>query len=93
MSELEVRCTCARKPLLAKCGSTAAGESFIHVKAWKAQRLITEVVVTNGDAQILCRECYRWMRIKVRYATPATFQQAAPSEEILTVLEASAASR
>lgn len=64
---LELRCFCRRRPLLAVCGRDArTGEPFVHVKAYKQQRLITEVVVTAGTARIHCRECLRWHTVRIR---------------------------
>jgi hypothetical protein len=63
---LEVRCFCARKPLLAVCGRDArTGQGFVHLKTWKGQRLYAEVVVSSGTAHIRCRDCFRWHRVRI----------------------------
>ena len=38
----ELRCFCARKPLLATYGIDTDGKLYIHVKIWKAQRIFGE---------------------------------------------------
>lgn len=42
------------------------GTPFVHVKSWKAQRLYTEVVVTEGSVRIRCRECLRWQTVTIK---------------------------
>jgi hypothetical protein len=86
---LEARCSCHRRPLLAVCGRGTDGRAFIHVKAWKAQRLLTEVIITDGEARIRCRDCERWTKIKIVYTTHVNVREDdPPSGEILSVLEA-----
>lgn len=64
--EQEIRCFCSHKPLLAVCGRDSKdGTPYIHIKAYKANRLITEVVVTSGTVQIHCRECLRWYKVRI----------------------------
>ena len=96
-ARLEIRCWCERRPLLAVCGRTSRGEGFVHIKAWKGSRLLTEVVVTSGVAKIKCREigCGRWHTVRIVYgAMPESDgSEGPPSREILSVLEARAKSR
>jgi hypothetical protein len=91
---LEARCQCARRPLLAVCGRTEKGLGFVHIKAWRGQRLLTEAIITSGIVSVKCRECFRWTRIKITYGTGEPQQQEAdPEKEILQVLEARTSSR
>lgn len=86
---LEARCYCLHRPLLAVCGITESGEGFVHIKAWKGQRLLTEAVVTSGEVSIRCRECGKWHTIKVVYGgRPKSFSDSPPVEEIVRVLDA-----
>jgi hypothetical protein len=65
-SELEIRCGCSRRPLLAVAGrDTKTKHGFIHIKSWKGNRLYTEVVVTEGIAHIRCRECLHWTKVRI----------------------------
>jgi len=64
--ELDLRCSCSRKPLLGVAGRDLnSGEPYVHIKSWKAGRLIVEVVVTSGVVRIHCRECLRWHTVKI----------------------------
>lgn len=63
---MELRCVCRTTPLLALVGrDNKTHEPFIHVKAFKQKRLITEVVVTSGVCRIHCRTCGRWHKITI----------------------------
>lgn len=72
---LEIRCFCAHRPLLAKCGTDEHGEPWIHVKVWKGQRLYTEIVATSGVVKIRCRECLRWQRIHIIRGAPQLHEE------------------
>lgn len=58
----ELRCFCARTPLLATYGVDEKGKPYIHIKVFKQQRIFGEVVVIGGTSkvQLHCRECLRW---------------------------------
>ena len=64
----ELRCTCSHKQLLAVVGTYNNGVPYLHVKAWKGSKLITEVILSGGLARILCRDCLRWYKIVFRTA-------------------------
>lgn len=69
MSEYEgtpVRCSCYRRTVLAIAGVSDTGELFLHIKAWKGQKIYAEVVVTQGIARIHCRDCGRWTTVRIR---------------------------
>lgn len=62
----ELRCFCARSPLLAVYG-VEDGELFIHVKIYKQRRIFGEVVITApARVKIHCRECFRWHKVILR---------------------------
>jgi hypothetical protein len=65
----EVRCTCARRPLLCLLGRDDDGELFLWVKVHKQSRLYSEQVVHEGDVSLRCRECYAWHRARLAYGT------------------------
>jgi len=91
---LDARCSCTHRPLLAVCGRTPDGKGFVHIKAWKGKRLLTEAVVTSGEVSIRCRECGKWHTIKVVYgANPEQLRNSPPEEGIVRVLEESAQGR
>lgn len=66
---VEIRCSCRGEPLLAVGGRDDDGNGFVHVKTWKGKRLYMEVIITEGTAHIHCRNCFRWMRIRIVHKT------------------------
>jgi len=36
------------------------------VKAYKQQKIITELVVTSGIVRLRCRNCNRWLTLNVK---------------------------
>jgi hypothetical protein len=62
----ELRCFCARHPLLATFGVDEKGELYVHIKIFKQQRIFGEVIVMKGDVKLRCRECLRWHRVVMR---------------------------
>lgn len=79
MSKLEVRCTCRRTPLLAICGMDDRGFPFIQVKQVKAGQITTHVLVTEGVARVQCRECLRWMVLRIAKRAVSAQQESLPS--------------
>jgi hypothetical protein len=59
----ELRCFCARKPLLATYGIDENGRIYLHQKTFKQNRLYAESIIYSGEVMIHCRDCYRWHRI------------------------------
>lgn len=87
---LDARCSCLHRPLLAVCGRTSDGKGYVHIKAWKGRRLLTEAVVTSGEVSIRCRECDKWHTIKMVYGkAPEQVRNSPPRDEIIRVLEES----
>jgi len=68
-SDLEIRCSCSRAPLLALAGTGSDGVPYIHVKAYKQQKIITELVITSGIVRLRCRNCNRWLTLNVKTET------------------------
>lgn len=62
----ELRCFCARKPLLATYGITSTGKPYVHVKIYKQARIFGEVIVTEGKVLLHCRDCFRWHKVVIR---------------------------
>jgi len=65
-TDIEIRCFCAREPLLAVAGRDTHGEPYVHMKVFKAKRLYGEMVATSGVVWLHCRECFRWHRIAIK---------------------------
>lgn len=74
----EFRCPCTYHPLLAIVGIDQEGKGYVHVKAYKRQELITEVVVTDGVAHIRCRECLRFHTIRIVKSTVSRTDEKLP---------------
>lgn len=62
----ELRCFCARKPLLATYGIRLDGTAYVHVKIYKQSRIFGEVIITEGRILLHCRECYRWHKVVIK---------------------------
>jgi hypothetical protein len=62
----DLRCFCARKPLLATFGLTTHGKLYVHVKVYKQNRIYGEILVTDGIVELHCRECLRWHKVVMR---------------------------
>lgn len=77
-----IKCFCAPEPILAMYGQdTRTREYFIHVRAYKQRRLITELVVpliSGGVVRIRCRNCLRWHKISVKTSQVEVRPEALP---------------
>lgn len=56
----ELRCFCSRRPLLAIYGVDDTGQTYVHVRIYKQQRIFGDVICYGGKVKICCRECVRW---------------------------------
>lgn len=63
--EEELRCFCAREPLLAKYG-IKNGKPFVHIRIYKQSRIFGEMVLEIGTLKILCRDCFRWHTVSIK---------------------------
>lgn len=66
-----LRCVCSRQPLLAYYGKADNDKPYVHVKVYKQSKVYGEMLVTDGTCHLLCRECYRWTRIRLATETVA----------------------
>lgn len=71
--ELELRCFCSRRTLLAVCGrDSRTGEPYVWLKVHKSAgrdrppRLFAEMVATSGVVRLRCRDCCRWHKVVIR---------------------------
>lgn len=79
MRDQEIRCFCNRSPLLAVCGvDSITRQPFVHIKAYRQNRIFAEVVITSGTARIRCRECLRWHKVTIRVETVDTVVERLP---------------
>lgn len=76
----EIRCFCARHPMLAMYGVDDSGRLYIHIKIYRQNRLFGEYIVRGGDIEMRCRECLRWYRIFIRDNRPVLRQEQQPEE-------------
>jgi hypothetical protein len=60
----EIRCVCSRTPLLAKYG-LEDGKPWIHLRVYKQHKIYGEAFFTGGEVHLHCRECLRWMTLKL----------------------------
>lgn len=74
-SKNELRCFCARHPLLAVYGIDEKGKLYVHIKIWKQERLFGEMVITGGKVKIHCRECFRWHSVIIRQPGQAALKE------------------
>lgn len=62
----EIRCICARTPLLATYGTYKDGKPYIHIKVYKQRRIYGEVFISaDAEVKIRCRECFRLQRVRI----------------------------
>lgn len=80
----ELRCFCSRRPLLGVYGQDDKGEPYLHQKVHKQGRVFGESIFRSGTAEIRCRECYRWTRI--RLSRTGEYNISAPTDQTPKVL-------
>jgi len=79
----ELRCFCARKPLLATYGVDANGRVYVHQKTYKQKRIFAESIVYSGEVVIHCRDCFRWHRVTFDQSTHLpVLKENPPPEEL-----------
>lgn len=78
----ELRCFCARKPLLAVYGLDEKGHLYIHVKIYKQDRIFGEILITEGKVELHCRECLRWQRVRMIQSGKPVLEETRPPTEI-----------
>jgi len=68
----ELRCFCARKPLLAVYGVDEKGRLYVHQRVYKQNRVFGETIFYGGTVALLCRECLRWQQVTIQDRSRAT---------------------
>lgn len=78
----DLRCTCSRRPLLARYGRDSKGHIYVHLKVFKGKRLYAESIFTGGNVRIKCRECLHWHNVIIRQSRDVVIQQSELPAEI-----------
>ena len=55
---------------MGKYGRDDDGRPYVHIKAWKQDKLIVEVIQTDGELRVRCRRCKRWHTITIHGKVP-----------------------
>lgn len=82
-TEHELRCLCSSRVLLAMYGKDTDGRGYLHIKARKAGRIITNTLHKGGEHDLWCSACQRVTRI---YLTPRGSRVVPPTREIPEML-------
>lgn len=83
--EIDLRCECSRRPLLAKAGRDSKGQPYVHVKIYKQRRIYGEIVVTEGTVRLRCRECFRWFVVRIVEGAPRPLFRQEPLPDAISV--------
>lgn len=78
MKDIELRCTCRRKPLLAIIKDGEGGAYYLHVKSVRSGQPVVSIVIEDGKARVYCRECGRWTTVKISPNNYETQQESLP---------------
>lgn len=79
---LELRCFCRRRTLLAVCGrNPETGHLFVHVKH-RHGSATAEEIVESGVVRLKCHVCNRWHTVRMREETYDFVEQPLPPELI-----------
>jgi hypothetical protein len=62
-------------------GKDKHDQPYVHIKVFKRSQVYGEVVITEGVVRLLCRECYRWHRVRI--ITPDKAELVEDSKPIL----------
>ncbi len=76
----DLRCFCARKPLLAVYGIDEKGRLYVHQRVYKQGRVFGESFFYGGTVQLLCRECLHWQEVVFRDRNNVTLHEIDPPE-------------
>lgn len=49
--------------MLAMFGLSQDGRPYVHVRVFKQHRVYADMLVRQGELELICRECFRWHRI------------------------------
>lgn len=83
-TEHELRCLCSHRVLLAIFGRDTDGRAYLHIKARKAGRIITNTLHKGGEHDLWCSACERVTRI---YLTPRGSTVIPPTRQIPEMLQ------
>lgn len=64
----DLRCGCPHRTKLGEWGRNAEGAAYLHIRIFKGGRIFGEVLATSGTVTVLCRDCGRWMTVRIRPA-------------------------
>lgn len=79
-SEVEIRCSCRRHPLLGVGGRDRNGKPYLHVLRRRGGNVEVEVIVVEGSAYITCRECGRRTRVNIKVHAIESNSEPLPQE-------------
>lgn len=68
--------------MLAMYGIGEDRKPYVHVRVFKQHRVYADVLVREGEIQLICRECFRWHRITFvpRTGRPVLTETGKPTE-------------
>jgi hypothetical protein len=66
-TEHELRCVCSKSVMLATYGRDRDGRAYLHIRARKNDRIITNTLHKGGEHDLWCSGCHRVTRV---YLTP-----------------------
>lgn len=84
LKRYELRCFCSRSPLLAVYGVDDEGRLFIHVRAYKRDRIYAETITYGGEMKLRCRECRRWQKVVFVSPDRASLKEDFVSDDLIT---------
>jgi hypothetical protein len=67
LREVEFRCDCRSRRLLALCGVNEEQQLYVYVKAYKQKQIITELIVVlveGAKLKLKCPSCMRWQTLR-----------------------------
>jgi len=73
-TENPLRCVCSGEPIIAVYGRDKWGKVYLRIKRWKQNRVLCEVVVTEGTVRVHCVRCLRWHKVVIRGADRPDFR-------------------
>lgn len=80
LQDVEIRCNCAKRVLLAVARHTEEGRWVIHLRAFKGSQLIMEAVCEDGPLRVRCRECMMWHLINVKIRPTIKWEDKLPDD-------------
>lgn len=78
--DVQIRCICTARPILAIARASTAGTRFVHIKIYKQKKIYGEIVIEEGLVRIRCRSCGRWYSLHVRHDSHKAVAEKLPKE-------------